>query len=124
MPKEVVRFDGDKNIIFRVVGKGTLYTDPLSSFTQYIYIDENTDKEYALKDDGNLRKIYNASKKSADKDLQAKHIKVLSSYFFDNFLVLPIGETRSTFFLGKKIKDIDIDSRFSSVDFDKVIAVE
>lgn len=122
-PTESVRFDSNKHIAFRVVGKGTLFTDPLSSFTPFIY-NSKDNAEYAMKSDKESLEYYDRAKSEVDKDAQAKALKQLTLHFQQNYLAIPLGETRTTYILGPRIEEIDINNRFSSVDFTKVILNE
>ena len=119
--KEWVRFNGDKSIVFREVGKGATFTDPVSSFSPYISNNDNTKDEYTETKDKKSEKLFKLAKETSDRLKKAVFLKELTIHFQKEYRVLPIGEIRNVFvFKSEEIQEIGLQEISSSIDFSKI----
>ncbi|MCJ8275343.1 MAG: hypothetical protein HRT44_02100, partial [Bdellovibrionales bacterium] len=118
--REWVRFDNDRSIVFREVGKGATFTDPVSSFASYIAEDKSKN-EYTVLNDKKSFELFNKAKTTSNREAKAKYLRNLTKHFQKQYRVLPTGEIRNSFVYKKsKIKAIGLFGISSSIDFNKV----
>lgn len=114
----LIQFGNDKDAILKENGNSVSFTDPISAVARFIPIPGQ--KNLIAYPDPRLTKLFTQAVEAKERTIRAQSLQKISKILNDEFYTIPLFESFPVFTYNSRISDIDIENRFSAIDFLKV----